>query len=352
MELYVLDRDINILGIFSSYEALIWNISIHEPDTFTVSFNYTKEMDKILERGNLIYKSDEEEPGIITRKYLKLSKTGEQTIQIKGYMAGRYLNQRIIWTKMVMSGTYEDIMRQMVYENAVNPAIAERKIPRLVLGERKGYPGSIEKQITYDNLQEALTELSEVSELGWQLKLDLKDKLFLFEVYQGKDRTFGSSEPCIFSRSYNNVYAQEYTEDISNFRNICLVGGTGEDKDRILETVGEAEGLDRYEMFYNASGMSNTDIAEAEYLSQLNQKGCEQLKKHYLAKAFESQVNIQKAMKWDKGDYVTCYDDEWGLMVNTQIKKVTKTYSKEEKTLDITFGDSAPSLIQLIKLNH
>ncbi len=349
MELYVLDRDINILGIFGSYEAVIWNVSIGEPGTFTASFNYTVKMNKILKTGNLIYKTDEIEPGVITRKYLKISKTGEQIIQIKGYMAGRYLNQRIIWDKMIMSGTYEDIMRKMVYDNAINPSIAQRKIPRLVLGDRKGYPGSIEKQITYDNLQEALTELSNVSELGWRLRLDLINKIFVFEIYQGKDRTQGSDEPCIFSRSYNNVIEQEYTEDISNYRNLCLVGGAGEGDTRILRTVGDYSGLDRYEMFYNAAGMSNDDISQEEYYNQLDQKGIEQLKKNYLVTAFESQANGKKAMKWNIGDYVTCYDAEWGLIVNTQIRKVTKTFSKEEKTLEITFGDSTPSLIQLIK---
>ena len=102
MEMYVLDRDINILGIFSTYEAIIWNPKLHEPGVFKASFIFTNKMNDILQRGNLIYKTDEDEPAIITRKYLKLNKHGEQTIQVQGYMASRYLNQRIIWSKMVM----------------------------------------------------------------------------------------------------------------------------------------------------------------------------------------------------------------------------------------------------------
>jgi hypothetical protein len=349
MELYVLDREINILGVFTSYDAIIWTTKLSEPGTFKASFGYSEKMNTILNVGNLIYKTDEDEPGIITRKYIQLLTDGSQTIQVQGYLSGRYLNQRIIWKKMLMSGTYEEIMRKMVDEQVIHPEIEERRMPRIALGELHGYGDSIEKQITYDNLQEALTELSELSELGWKLKLDLAEKMFFFEVYQGKDRTANTEEPCIFARKFKNVYSQNYTDDISNLRNICLVGGAGEDEDRILKTVGEAAGLDRYEMFYNASGISNSDISETEYLQQLSQKGQEQLRKYYRAEAFESRINENKAMQWNIGDYVTCYDSDWGITVNTQIKEVEKTYSKEEKTVEITFGDSTPSLIQMIR---
>lgn len=350
MELYILDRDINILGVITTYDAIIWNPKVYEPGKFKASFIFSEKMNSILQIDNLIYKTDEvDSTAIITRKYLKLNKRGEETIEVQGYMASRYLHQRIIWAKMIMKGTPEEIMRQMVYEQVIEPSDPERKMDRIKLGELKGYEGSMEKQVTYDNLQEALTAVAKTSELGYRLRLDISEKMFYFEVYQGVNRTVGTDEPCVFARDYGNVLTQEYSEDKSNYKNVCLVGGSGEDASRITATAGGGEGLDRYEMFCNAAGMSDKDITNSEYLQQLEQKGKEKLANYYVAKAFESKINKEKAMKCELGDYVTCTDSKWNVTVDTQVKEIQKGFSKTEKSHVVTFGDSVPTLVDLIK---
>ena len=349
MEIYILNRDLQILGIFNSYEAIIWNPKLHEPGKFKASFIYSEKMNQILQRGNLVYKTDEDEPAVIRRKYLRLNRHGEETIEVQGFMASRYLNQRIIWNKMIISGTPEEVMRKMVYEQVINPVDGSRRIEQIALGELHGYGGYIEKQVTYDNLQESLTDISKISELGYRLRLDYNAGKFIFEVYKGMDRTMGSATPCIFTRDYGNVYTQEYSEDDANYRNVCLVGGSGEDTDRITSVVGNASGLDRYEMFYSASGLSDSGISSQEYIRQLKQKGSEKLASYYTAKAFESKINRSRAMKFELGDYVTCTDKRWNVTVNTQIKAIEKELSKTEESYVVTFGDDAPTLIELIK---
>lgn len=350
MQIYVLDRNINIVGVFSTYESILWTERIHEPGTFKATFVFTKEMNRIMVRGNLLYKTDEEQPGIITRKYLKLNKYGEQTIVVQGYMASRYLNQRIIWKKMVMKGTPEQLMRKMVDEQVIHPEDQDRKMPLIELGDFHGFDmEQIEKQISYDNLQESLTSLSKTSELGYRLKLDYARQKFIFDIYQGVDRTVGMEKPCIFTRKYGNVYTQEYSEDDSNYRNVCLVGGPGEDDNRIMTTVGGGTGLDRYEMFYNSSGYSEKDVTNAELIKQLKQKGSEKMASYYVAKAFESKINKARAMNFALGDYVTCTDPEWNVTVNTQVKEIQKGLSKAEESYVVTFGDNVPTLIDMIK---
>ena len=349
MEIYVLDKKFDILGVFSTYEGIVWNPKLHEPGIFKASFIFTEKMNNILHRGNLLYKTDEDEPGVITRKYLSLNKDGEETIRVEGYMAGRYLNRRIIWSKMVIRGTPEEAMRRMVQEQVISPNISERKIDCIELGELHGYGGIIEKQVTYDNLQEALTEISKLSELGYRLRLDYSRKKLVFEVYKGTDRTQGADEPCIFSRDFGNVHTQEYSEDESNYRNICLVGGPGEDQTRILRTVGSGSGLDRYEMFYNASGISDSDITTVQLNAQLDQKGREKLTAYYVATSFQSKINSEKAMYFQLGDYVTCVDKRWNVKENKQVKEIIKGFSKTEQSFVATFGDGVPTLIDLIK---
>lgn len=349
MEIYILDRDINILGVISTYEAIIWVSKFHEPGTFKAEFIYSEKMNAILQLEHILYKTDEDEPAIIKRKFIKLNKNGEEVIQIQGYMASRYLNQRIVWRKMILKGPPEMVMRDMVYEHVVNPEDPQRKMGRIKMGDLVGYGGNIEKQVTYDNLQEALTDIAKTTELGYRLRLDIGQKLFFFEVMQGTDRTLGTEHPCIFTRDYGNILTQDYSEDDTNYRNVCLVGGSGEDENRILAVTGEAAGTDRYEMFCNASGLSDKDMGQAEYLEQLKQKGQEKLAANYIAKSFESKINQKKSMEFALGDYVTCTDERWNIRINTQIKEIEKGFSKKEESFVVTFGDSVPTLINLIK---
>ena len=350
MEIYILDRNLNIVGVISTYDSILWTEKVHEPGNIKAVFVFTEKMNRILQRGYLLYKTDELQPAVITRKTLKLNKYGQQTITIQGYMVTRYFRQRIIWKKMIMKGTPEQLMRQMVQEQIIAPEDDTRKIPLIELGDLQNFDmDEVEKQITYDYLQEALTDMSKTSELGYRLRLDYARKTLVFEVYRGTNRTQGTEHPCIFTRKFKNVFTQEYNEDEGNYKNVCLVGGPGEDTDRVLVTVGSGAGLDRYEMFYNASGYSEDGITAAVLQDQLRQKGLEKMSAYYIAKAFEVKINKEKAMKFDLGDYVTCKDTQWGITVDTQVKVIQKGYSKTEASYVITLGDDVPTLINLIK---
>lgn len=350
MEIYILDRDLNIVGVISTYDSILWTEKVHEPGNIKAVFVFTEKMNKLLQRGYLLYKTDELQPAVITRKTLKLNKYGQQTITIQGYMVTRYFRQRIIWKKMIMKGTPEQLMRQMVQEQIIEPEDETRKIPLIELGDLQNFDmDEVEKQITYDNLQEALTDMSKTTELGYRLRLDYARKKLVFEVYKGTNRTQGTEHPCIFTRKFKNVFTQEYNEDEGNYKNVCLVGGPGEDTDRVLVTVGYGAGLDRYEMFYNASGYSEDGITAAVLQDQLRQKGLEKMSAYYIAKAFETKINKEKAMKFELGDYVTCKDTQWGITVDTQVKVIQKGYSKTEASYVITLGDDVPTLINLIK---
>lgn len=350
MEIYILDRDLNIVGVISTYDSILWTEKVHEPGNIKAVFVFTEKMNKLLQRGYLLYKTDELQPAVITRKTLKLNKYGQQTITIQGYMVTRYFRQRIIWKKMIMKGTPEQLMRQMVQEQIIAPEDETRKIPLIELGDLQNFDmDEVEKQITYDNLQEALTDMSKTTELGYRLRLDYARKKLVFEVYKGTNRTQGTEHPCIFTRKFKNVFTQEYNEDEGNYKNVCLVGGPGEDTDRVLVTVGSGAGLDRYEMFYNAAGYSEDGITAAVLQDQLRQKGLEKMSAYYIAKAFETKINKEKAMKFELGDYVTCKDTQWGITVDTQVKVIQKGYSKTEASYVITLGDDVPTLINLIK---
>ncbi len=348
MELYIMDRNLDVIGAVSTYDSILWTNRFYGPGTFRATFTFSMEMNRWLQCGNYLYKDDEPQPGIITRRYIQLDKKGKQTIQVQGYMASRMLSRRIIWEKTTLRGTPEEAMRQLVSQQVINPAIEARKMQLVSLGELKGYPGTIRKQVTYDNLQETLQAIAKTSGLGYRLRLDIPGKKFLFEVLRGEDRTAGSSHPCIFSKDFQNVYTQDYSEDMSNYRNVCLIGGKGEDDERTLATVGDAAGMERYEMFYNAA-MLDADDTDGEYIARLCQKGAEKLRCYDRARSFENKINWSRAMHHDLGDYVTCTDEQWGITMDAQITEIEKGYSRDGESYMVTLGTQVPTLVDLIK---
>ena len=57
----------------------------------------------------------------------------------------------------------------------------------------------------------------------------------------------------VFSRDYDNLYNQEYTDDVNNLRTTALVAGEGEGADREIVVVNDNySGLDRYELYVDA----------------------------------------------------------------------------------------------------
>lgn len=351
MEIYVLDREINILGVVGLYDTIIWTQRYSRPGSFKMSFAFSGKLNGILQRGNLIYKTDEKETGYITGKTLTLNKRGEEVIVITGKMLSGYLGKRIIWKKMILNGSAERVMRNMVDEQCIHCLDSKRIIPGLILGELKGYPGQVSKQVSYENLQETLSDVAGQAELGYRILLDIGKKQLVFDIYRGIDRTLGSSEPCVFSRDFNNIYTQEYAEDESNYKNVCLVGGSGEDAERILVEVGNASGLERNEVFCNSASLTQGDLSLVEYKKQLSQNGVEKLSNLYIAKSFTSKV-AETIMEYGIGDYVTCYDASWGVCLNTQIKEIEKGMSRDEKYIVCTFGDGVPTLIEKIKISQ
>lgn len=54
-------------------------------------------------------------------------------------------------------------------------------------------------------------------------------------------------------------------------------------------------------------------------------------------------------MEFALGDFVTCMDQDWGIMEDTQIRSIQKGYSRTEQSFVVTFGDDVPTLIHLMK---
>lgn len=109
-----------------------------------------------------------------------------------------------------------------------------------------------------------------------------------FELYAGTDRSYAQNlNPyVVFSPEFDNLLDSDLLFSSEESKTVALVAGEGEGIDRELVTVGGGTGLDRVELYCDASDISKKvydedgnekELSDREYRRQLTQKGTEEL---------------------------------------------------------------------------
>lgn len=360
MEIYIFDKELNLQGILESYTSFIWRRRYSKHGDFELHCALTMHNMNLLKKRNIVWKNDDEEAGYIQYRNLTMDVNGNEFLVVKGKFLTGYLNRRIIWQIANLNTTSELAIRQLINDNAINPSNADRKIDLLKLGEVKGYTQETNMQTSYKNLLDEVENISSIAELGIRTKLDIKNKQMIFDIYEGIDRTAGNGEnaPANFSREFENILEQEYSESDNDYRNIALVAGEGEGVERVTEIVGEGIGLDRYELYVDARDLQRekedgTILTDEEYQAKLIERGNNKLKEYTKIKTFDSKINLNSNLEYkvdfDLGDRVTCISKAWGVTIDTRITEIEEVYESTGKKVNIIFGDGMPTLIDKLK---
>jgi len=359
MELYIFSRELEFKGISESYNSLIWTRRYNKAGEFELHCALTKESLALLQRENIIYKKGDVEAGYIETRNLSQDSEGKEILIIKGRFLTGYLNRRIIWGTEILNTTVEVAMRTMVTNNCITAIDTDRDIPNLSLGTLNNYIDSVDYQTSYKNLADEIESLSNTNNLGYRMKFDTTNKKLLFETYKGLDRSVNQSvnPRCIFSKEFENILEQEYTDSLNNYKNLCLVGGIGEGVARKLVTIGNSSGLDRFEVFNDQKSLSNevdsAAMSDTDYNLLLTEKGNETLAENTDIKTFDSKININSNLKYkvdyDLGDIITFVSKKWGVTLDTRIIEIQEVYEESGLSIDITFGTNIPTLIDKIK---
>lgn len=365
MELKIFDRDLNLIGITDAFSSLIWNRKYNDLGDFQMNILFSSEANSILNIDNIIYK-DNGEAGYITSKEIKVEDDGTEIIEVKGKLILGYLSRRIILKTDNLDTNIIDGSYKLIDENCINSS-EERKIPHLILDAKPNIDSPLVKQVSNKNLLDTLTEIAQANELGMKLDFDIIKKKLVFKIYQGIDRSISQKviAPVIFSRSFENVLNQNYLESTNNYKNVALVAGAGEGEDRKTTIVGNATGLERYEIYVDARDLSNTKrvekdgenidelIPDTEYIPLLQTRGTEKLAEHYKSTVFDSTINTNSnyiyKQDYDLGDVVTFFDNKWNITMDTRITEISEVYSSDGLSINITFGNDVPTLIDIIK---
>ena len=336
--IYVLTPDFKLEGIIDEYVSIIWRPSYYEVGDFEIYLGATDKAINLLQKNRYVVRSSDisVENGITTYEKVMVIKNIQLITDVENgdflCVTGRelkfLLHQRIVWKQTNLTGKVENALRRLVNENAIAPTDNNRIIPNLVLGVSSGLTDTIEKQVTGDYLDKAITEICIAYNYGWDIFIT-NNKL-VFVVYAGLDRSYEQTDRpyVVFSDEFENLYNTDYQLFTEEYANTTLIGGEGEGLERVYTTINNYNsGLNRYETFTDARDISSNkgsedEIDSATYLKLLLERGRENLATLSYTEGFSGEILSNVAFKYGKdffiGDIVTVINN-YGIQKNVRV---------------------------------
>lgn len=346
MQLFVLNNEFEIVGMIDVFASIEWVKRYNKTGDFVLNTIATKENVEVLSKRNFIAREDDEMICQIEKINLMTSSEDGNEITVSGRSIEKILAQRIVWnqTNSKAGETAEMYIRRLIDENAINPTDEKRKLPKLKLGELKGYTEKIDKQITGDNLLEAVMEICNTYEYGFKISMSDEGNL-VFDLYKGEDRSYKQDKNpyVIFSDDFDNIVNTEYEYDETNMTNVALVGGEGEGKDRKYQIAGDGEGFGRYELFVDAKDISSNDgeITVTAYNKLLVERGKEKILENTFVESYAGEVENKNTYVY-KEDYnlgdIVQTENKFGISAAPRILEVIESENENGHKIVPTFG--------------
>ena len=382
VELRVYDTELTPLGVIDEIASLLWTLTYWNEGTvgdFSLLAPMTENNKKLLVKGNIIILHDgaadyTDDAGNWRRaaqiRYRHITKSveGAEQIEVQGWFLKKWLSKRIILNKIVMTGTEQEKITRIVRENHGTGAAARRQFQRFVILQQKDLGGSRTEYANEDFIDAGVEVYNRAlaGKLGYDILVNENTQQYGFWLYKGKDLTSGNTEgnaPSIFSRDFDNVNEQEYTESDEGKKNVMYVTGVADDTGTVPLVVVDhgGEGLDRDEVYVDMSSISRqyteneveVTISEAEYLKLLAAAASDGLEDYGETVSFTAGINISSNLKYGEdfnlGDRVTCIERNWGIRIDVRITAVGMAYQNGTKEIEATLGESLPTLLKQIR---
>lgn len=267
----------NLLSAIDDYEEISWESRLYEAGTFTIQINFNiPNADKFLKGLFVRFGKDPYKFGEISNIENSLGNAGrgEQYRIITGYDARFLYHKRIIknlnanenWT---YSGTGEMCMRKLISSQCGDDETEEkRKLPIANILPEVGIGAMYVVAEAFSNLYDVLVTIATQTQIGWRVAFSGSLAL---EIFAGTDK----SAYIRFDASMQTLDSGTFTDSMEEFTNAVYIGGQGNGNDRDIYEGEEsgAEGLNRYESWFEESELTSENEYRVKALNYLRQYG-------------------------------------------------------------------------------
>lgn len=329
---------------------------------------------KYLQVGNIIMLSGDGHRCGIIRSINKTIDDKGVTITATGQTLNGLTNQRIVLpyegqadggyfavprpSETVKAVSAEEIVKNFVSACMGELADEKRRINNLRITEIQNRGIKTNWSSRYGKLDEELQSICEYCDCGYEVYIDLNERMLVFEYMPGVDRTTSQSanSRVILSKDFESIDNVTYNIDFSNYKNLAYCGGTGEGSERTVlavtpDTVSAIPtGLTRYETFIDCGTLESV---ETETAISLQDDGKHKLEEYAFIESLTATISQSGSFKyreqWDLGDLVTIADNSINLTQDMRISEVTESYEPDKCNISVTLGSVPKRLGRVIK---
>jgi hypothetical protein len=342
---YFLDDQLNILAAFDTYKSAIFTGRYYEAGDFELYIPATQKALELARAASFVTRADKTTVcGIIERKGIQTNGEEGDFLLIAGRDAAALLERRIVWKQTTYSGSAEQIIRNLIETAFISPDISARAVSNFALAAAAGVNDQVRVQYNGDSVSTAVQAICKTTGSGYRVNLDLVNRRFVFELYQGKNRSFAqNANPyVVFSSDFGNLISTTYEEDATAVKNVAQIAGEGQGNERVKVSVGTATGLARNETFINAQRKSDNagEFDAATYENLLKEDGTQQLAALIATKNIDGEIapayNFELGRDYFLGDIVQIAN-EYGYSMQPRIIEVIESWAPEGYTCVPTF---------------
>lgn len=345
MEIRIYDPTMAFQGLVEDQTSLLWNRAYFGGGSFELYCPVTPNNQGLLQMGNLVWIKGAADAGVIESLTLEQNSVKNQ-ITAKGRFLDSYMSRRLIRPMYEINDGYVETAMRAILSNA-------EPLPLVQLGPVMGFEEKVTFQATYKNLFDYEQRLAKYANIGFRFRPDFTNKTITFELYKGLDRSIHQSDRnrVIFSQAYNNIAEAKYSTNSQLLKTTCYVGGRGTGSSREFVIAGDdtLTGLRRFEVYVNASDISDEGLTDAEYQAMLMQRGNNELQHDTYVNSFEcvtdANRNFVYKTNYDIGDIITIQKENWGLSTDLRLTEITEIYEYGAMKVSPTFGTPLPETI-------
>lgn len=268
MQVYILDKNYELLGELSEQEDIVFNKRFNDVGYCALKVACTTEMIELLRAGNYIFRYDDDILCKIVTPQLDTHVEQGNYLTVDAVDMNNILAGRIVRWDVVYSGTVAGFIKRLITENIISPAQEQRKISNFVFDDSNfaEFTETIEvakDTATQDLLQLVMTTCKAYN-YGFRVSYNIETQKLVFRLIKGKNKaTTDSTEYVEFSPNFANIISSHYKEDESNYKNVVYVGYKSANKDdeniyllSLFEGDSEPQGENRQEIYVDATSTS------------------------------------------------------------------------------------------------
>lgn len=340
----MLDTDFKPVAVVDAYESFIWTDRYQSCGDFEFYSGASPELIQIFALDRYIRIKGSDRVMIIDQVKIDSNPEDGAHITVTGHSLESILSRRIVQKTVALMGNFQTEIQRLLTENIISPDDSARTISNFIFQESTDTAITsleIAAEYTGDDLYKIIQTQCKEKKIGFKVVLDSSNN-FVFSLFAGTDRSQvqNQNNPVVFSPGNDNLASSSFVNTHANYKNVALVAGQGNSEDRQYELVGTETGLNRREVFINASDLAQTVQTESgeetytdeEYTEMLINRGKEELAKTINGDGFEAEADTEIKYKYGVdffiGDIVQLAN-EYGNNLAARIAEIVFSYDTE-----------------------